>query len=169
MKTRFVILILSLVSMAAPWKTVAAATQTITASIKFETALTLLNKTDISFGYAQASQPGVYTISPSGALTTANNGVWLGGDTHAGSMTIAGSTTQAINIAVNNYVPSNGVTPSAATCSYNGSSSAPCSLSSQSAPGTGKPLLIGVTLSVDGTQQIGTSATPAFDIVVTYD
>ena len=143
--------------------------QSVVANIRFETALSLTNKTDVSFGIVQASQPGVYTISPSGAMTSTDGGVWLGGENHAGGMTVVGSDTQAINVSVNNYVSNNGVTPSAATCSYDGSSSAPCALSSQTAPGAGKPLRIGVTLTVDGTQQIKMNAAPTFDVVVTYN
>ncbi len=145
-----------------------AATQTMSASISFETALSLTNGTNVSFGFVKASQPGVYTISPSGAITATNDGVALGGDTHAGSMTIVGSETQNIDISVNHYVSNNGVTPSAATCSYNGGAAAPCALTSQPAPGAGKPLLLGVTLTVDGTQQTGTTAAPTFDVAVTY-
>ena len=120
-------------------------------------------------GIVKAAQSGVYTISPSGTVTATNSGIWLGGDAHAGGMTIIGSTTQTIDIAVNNYVPQNGVTPSTAICNYNGGGATPCALHNQPAPGAGKPLLIGVTLVVDGTQQKSSVATPTFDVVVSYD
>ena len=167
MKMRLLLVIVILLLLSQKGEAVAA-TQTMTASIGFETALSLTNATNVSLGFAKAAQSGVYTISPSGTVTASNNGVALGGDTHAGSMTIVGSETQSIDIAVNNYVAHNGVTPSSATCSYNGGAVAPCALSSQPAPGSGKPLLIGVTLTVDGTQQKGTSAEPSFDVAVTY-
>ena len=83
-------------------------------------------------------------------------------------MTIAGSATQTIDINVNNYVADKGVTPSAATCAYDGGGSAPCSLASLAAPGSGKPLLVGITVAVDGTQTTGATAAPSFDVVVNY-
>lgn len=146
-----------------------ASSRNISANIKFETALSLSDKTDISFGLVRALQPGTYTISTTGVVTASDNGLWLGGESHAGKMTIVGSDQQAINIAVTNYVADNGVTPSAATCSYGGGAAGPCSLSSQTPPGDGKPLVFGITLTVDGTQTVESTATPSFEVVVTYN
>ena len=81
---------------------------------------------------------------------------------------IAGSAAQAIDISVANYVANNGVTPSAATCAYNGGAAAPCQLASQAAPAGGKKLFLGVTATVSGTQAAGTSAAPTFDVIVNY-
>lgn len=145
-----------------------AATQTVVANISFDTALSIVKGKDISFGTLKASQSGTYTLSTSGSVIASDNGVWFGGSPQPGSVTIAGSTTQAINISANNYAASNGVTPSGATCSYNGGPSIPCSLASQEPPGLGKVLLLGVTVVVDGSQAMGSTATPSFEVVVTY-
>ena len=145
-----------------------AATQTMTANIGFDTSLTITKGNDINLGSVKATQAGTYVIAPNGGVTASNGGVYLGGGTQAGSLTIAGSSTQTVDISANNYVANAGVTPSAATCAYNTGAAVPCSLASQTAPGVGKPLLIGVTVAVDGTQNVGTSAAPSFDIVVNY-
>ncbi|HVY13480.1 MAG TPA: DUF4402 domain-containing protein, partial [Alphaproteobacteria bacterium] len=117
-----------------------AATQTVTASVKFDTPLTITKNADINFGIVKALQAGTYTISPAGAISASGGGVVLGGTPQAASLTIAGSTSQLIDISVNNYVANLGVTPSAATCSYNNGTAAACSLNSQAAPGAGKTL-----------------------------
>jgi hypothetical protein len=166
MKTRITFLLFSLLLTGQPGNAVAIP---LSANIAFDAALALTNKTDIGFGFAKAAQSGVYSISPTGSVTASNNGVWIGGESHAGSVMIAGSNTQSVNISIDDYISSNGVTPSAVTCSYNGDSSAPCSLFSQVPPGAGKPLLLGITLTVDGTQTAGTTATPSFDVIVIYD
>jgi hypothetical protein len=145
-----------------------AASQFVTANIRFDTALSIAKGNDINFGMVLAGKAGTYVIATSGDVTASDGGVLIGGSTQAGSLSIAGATTQSIDISVNNYVTSVGVTPSAATCAYNNAAPAPCALSSQAAPGTGKPLLVGVKLTVDGTQAIGSTAAPTFDVVVNY-
>lgn len=145
-----------------------AATQSVTANISFDATLAIIKGNDINFGMVEAGKAGTYVISPTGEVEADDGGVYIGGTTQAGSLTITGSTTQAIDIAVNNYVADAGATPSAATCAYNSGSPAPCPLTSQAAPGDGKPLLVGVSLAVDGTQTAGTSAAPSFEVVVNY-
>lgn len=145
-----------------------AATQTVTANISFDTPLSITKKSDINFGFVKAAQAGIYVINTAGAVTASAGGTTLGGATQAGSLAIAGSPTQAIDISVTNYVANSGVTPSAATCAYNGGVAAACHLTSQPAPGAGKTLLLGVTATVNGTQAAGTSAAPTFDVIVNY-
>jgi len=147
----------------------ASSRRSIAATVAFERALNLSDKTDISFGFVQALQSGVYTISTSGVVTTSEGGLWLGGDSHAGRIMIVGSDNQPVTISVNNYVMDNGVTPLAAVCSYDGGPSVPCPLSNQAPPGAGKDLLLGISLAVDGTQEIKTSAAPSFEVLVTYN
>jgi len=145
------------------------ASQTIAAAMRFETALSLTNVTDVNLGTLVAGTAGTYTISPAGTVTATHSGVFLGGATQAGGMTIAGSTTQTIDVSATNYTAHNGVTPSNATCAYDGGAASPCSLAGLSAPGAGKSLKVGVTVAVDGTQAINTAAAPTFDIVVNYN
>lgn len=149
----------------------AAVTQSLTATISFDTAISFSGVTNINFGVVTAANASTYKITTAGAVTTtAGTGVWLGGTTAAGSITIKGSATATISITANNYGVVGGVTPSAATCSYNGGAEVACTtLTGQAAPGAaGKVLLVGVSAASDGTKGAGTSAVPTFDIVVTY-
>ncbi|MGE3623110.1 MAG: DUF4402 domain-containing protein [Bdellovibrionales bacterium] len=166
LKTRY--LIAALLGSTAIASAAYAATQTVTANIKFDTPLTITKNSDINFGYVKAATAGKYVVNTAGTVTASNGGVSLGGTTQAGSLTISGSPTQAIDISAGNYVANNGVTPSAATCAYNGGPASACLLNSQPAPGAGKTLLLGVTAAVNGTQAAGTSAAPSFDVVVNY-
>ena len=145
-----------------------ASTQSVTAALTFDAALTISDATGIDFGSLLAQQEGTYTILPTGELSASNGGVVLGASAQAGSITISGSTTQAIDISAENYSSSQGVTPSDATCLYDGGTVMPCDLDSAAAPGTGKILLVGLTVDVDGTQEVNSTATPTFDIVVNY-
>ena len=52
-----------------------AATQTLLASIKFDTGTSFANTQDVSLGIVKAAQSGVYTISPSGTVTATNSGI----------------------------------------------------------------------------------------------
>lgn len=146
----------------------AASTQTISANISFQSALILSPVRNIDVGTVLADASGVYTIDTQGTVTASAGGQVLGGTPEVGEITIAGSDTQTINISVTNYQTDSGVTPSNASCSYDGIISSPCTLSSVAAPAAGTSLLLGVTLSVDGTQSDGTQATPSFDVVVSY-
>jgi hypothetical protein len=149
-----------------------AATQSVTANITFDTALSLVKNFDINFGYVTALQANTYKIDTAGAVTVtggAGTGVWLGGTPVVGNIAITGSTTQTINITASNYVANNGVTPLLATCKYGAGAEAACStLTAQAAPGASTTLLIGVSVSASGTQAAASAAAPTFDIVVTY-
>ncbi|MDD5586229.1 MAG: DUF4402 domain-containing protein [Alphaproteobacteria bacterium] len=145
-----------------------AVTQNVPIDVAFETALSVTKVNDINFGTVLAGQAGTYVISTTGDVSASDGGAFLGGTTQAGSLTLFGNSTQTVDISVANYADDAGVTPSAATCAYDNGTAAPCSLVSQAAPGTGKTLLVGVTLTVDGTQNVGTSAEPSFDVVVNY-
>jgi hypothetical protein len=108
-----------------------------------------------------------YTINTAGAVAAAGPGSWLAGPTVVGNITIAGSTAQAVTITVGGYTANGGVTPSNATCSYDGGAAGPCAISG-AAPGAGKTLLLGVRANVNGTQASGSAATPSFTVTVAY-
>jgi hypothetical protein len=146
-----------------------AATQSVTANIAFDTPLTMTKNFDISFGTVAALTAGTYTISPAGVVTPSGGGVVLYGTPQAGDIDIAGSATQAINISVGSYTANNGVTPSAATCSYDGGVAGACSLTAQAAAGAGTNLLVGVQVVADGTQAAATAAAPTFVVTVVYN
>ena len=150
-----------------------AVSTSIAANITFESAITLTKNADINFGKVTANQANTYKITTGGVVTTtggAGTGVYLGGTTSAANVKITGDATQTINISASNYQPAVGVTPSLATCSYNGGTEVACTtLSNQIVSGTGKTLLIGASVTADGTQNAGSTATPTFEITVTYN
>lgn len=147
-----------------------AATQSVTANVTFDAALTLTKVSDINFGIVKASTAGTYVISTAGVVTPSGGGVVVGGTPAAGNITIAGSTTQTVAISTGSYVANAGVTPSAATCAYNGGASTACDtpLTAQTAPGAGKTLKLGVTAVSNGTSAAGTTAAPTFTVTVIY-
>lgn len=148
---------------------VRAATQSVTANIAFDTAITLTKNADINFGVVRALTADTYTIT-TGAVVTAGGGATniLGGTPAAGNINIVGSSTQTIAISVGSYTANNGVTPSNATCAYNGGGAGACSLTAQAAPAAGKTLLLGVQVAASGAQAAGTSAAPTFVVTVVY-
>ena len=145
-----------------------AATQSVTANMAFDTPLTLTKNNDINFGTVIAGTASIYTITTAGTVSATGSGQWLYGTKQAASITIAGSTTDTINISVGGYTPQGGVTPANATCAYNGGTAGSCTIAAAVAAGAGKPLLIGVDADVDGTQTAGAVATPSFTVTVTY-
>lgn len=146
-----------------------AVTQSVTANIAFDNAITLTKNADINFGIVKAATADTYTITTAGVVTAGGGaGNILGGTPAAANITIAGSATQTVAISAGSYTANNGVTPSAATCAYNGGGSAACSLTAQAAPGAGKTLLVGVQVAASGAQAAGTSAAPTFVITVVY-
>jgi hypothetical protein len=145
-----------------------AATQSVTANIAFDTPLNLTKTADINFGTETAANASTYQITTAGAITTtAGTGAYLYGASHAGSITIAGPAADTLTISVGGYTANSGVTPSNASCAYNGGAAVtPCSYAAAVAPGAGKTLLLGVTVAADGTQAAGTSAAPTFTVTV---
>ncbi len=141
-----------------------------TASISFDVPLTLTKTSDIDFGTVSANNASTYRISTAGTTSVVSGtGQFFSGTPTASSITVAGSTTDTITIQATGYTANNGVTPSNATCSYNGAASQACSSAiTGAAPGAGKTLLVGVDVATDGTQAINTSAAPTFTINVNY-
>lgn len=166
MRIKKIIMIALLVVMNAA--NVYAASQSVGVHMVFANALNITNVTPISFGTLLAGYAGTFVLSSQGVMTGTDQNAILGGAAAAGSMTISGSPTQSISISAGNYSSDNGVTPSEATCSYDGGSESLCNLEGQLPPSTGKVLLLGVKIDVDGSQSIGASAEPSFDVVVNY-
>jgi hypothetical protein len=139
------------------------------ASIGFDVGLALNKNSDINFGTVTAANASTYRISTAGAVSTVSgSGTQIYGTTSAGSITISGSSSDTITISAGSYTANNGVTPSNATCSYNGSAATPCPVTG-APPGAGTPLLIGVDVAADGTQAAGSTAAPTFVMSVTYN
>lgn len=144
-----------------------AATQSVTANITFDTALTLTKEADIDFGTVAAGVATTYTISTAGAIT-AGNATWLYGTPAAGDITITGSATQGLTISTGTYTADANVTPSAATCAYDGGAASACDGGiAGAAPGAGgKTLLLGVSATT--TAAVTGSAAPTFIVTVVY-
>jgi hypothetical protein len=144
------------------------------ASIGFDTPLSIDTIVGINFGVVKAATAGTYTISTLGVVTPTLGGVVLGGHPVAGSMLIHGATNDTITISTGSYVAGgvgNGVTLSAATCSYNGGAETACDagITLQTAPTSiGKSLKLGVKAVVNASQTAGTIATPSFTVTVSY-
>jgi hypothetical protein len=139
------------------------------ASIGFDVGLALNKNSDINFGTVSAANASTYRISTAGAVSTVlGSGTRIYGTTSAGSITITGSASDTITISASSYTANNGVTPSNATCSYNGAAATACPVTG-AAPGAGTPLLIGVDVAADGTQAAGSTAAPTFVMSVTYN
>jgi hypothetical protein len=141
-----------------------------TAALAFDLGLSMTKNADINFGTVTANNASTYRISTTGAVSVVSGtGTTLYGIPTAGSLTISGSTTTGITISTGAYTANNGVTPSNATCAYNGGASSSCDAGiSGTAPGAGKTLLLGVTVAADGTQAAGTTAAPTFLVTVAY-
>jgi hypothetical protein len=147
-----------------------AATQSVTANMSFDSVLSLTKNADINFGTVKALQAGTYAINTAGVVTPSGGGVVVGGTPAFGQITVTGSTTQTVAISTGSYTANNGVTPSAATCSYDGAAASACDtpLTGLAAPGAGKVLKLGVTAAVDGTEIAGSTAAPTFVVTVIY-
>lgn len=148
-----------------------AATQSVTANMSFDSVLTLTKNADINFGTVRAAQIGTYTINTAGVVTPSGGGVLVAGTPAAGQITITGSGTQTLSISTGTYAVNNGVTPSAATCAYDGAAATACDtpLTGLTAPGIGgRVLRLGVAAAVDGSQAVGSTAAPTFVVTVIY-
>lgn len=151
-----------------------AVTQSMTANIAFDTAITLTKNFDINFGFVTAGQVNTYALDTAGAVTVsgAGTGVWLGGTKVVGNIKVNGSATQTIDVIANNYAAAGGVTPSLARCKYGAAAEASCNTAmvglAGPGGGAGTILLVGISAAADGTQAAGATAAPTFDIVVTY-
>ena len=147
---------------------VRAATQSVSANVRFLTDITIQKNADINFGNVEAGTAATYTIDTTGAVTT-TGGVVEGGTPVVGNLLIKGSSAQAINISAASPVISNGVSITGETCKYGAASAGSCTITGAAAPGSsGTTLLLGATISADGTQADNTTATPSFTVTVLY-
>jgi len=146
-----------------------AATQTVTATIKFLTDLTIAQVTAPNFGYVKAAQVGTYVLDTTGAITPSGGGVVEGGVPAAGNYLIKGSGSQIINISTGGYTVSGASTPSAATCKYGAGAAAACTLVGQAAPTAGgTTLLMGLQIATTAAAIDGQTDTPSLTLTVVY-
>lgn len=146
-----------------------AVSSTVSVGIAFDAPLTISKQKDMNMGIVLAGVADTYTIDTQGNVVAASSGQVLGGSSNAADLTLAGSATQSISISVANYNADNGVSIANATCAYDGGAEMPCALGGAAAPAGGKTLLLGAQVNVDGSQAVGSSAAPSFDVVVSYN
>lgn len=142
-----------------------------TANIKFDTALsTTTNVGTIDYGAVKAGIAGAtYAVSTTGVLTVGGGGMALYGTPAAASFNLIGSTTQTVVVGVSYSAANNGTTASLARCAYNGLAETACStIGTVAAPGAGKIMLVGATVTSDGTAAAGVTATPTLTLSFTY-
>lgn len=151
-----------------------ALTQSMNASVTFIAPLAVSAVTNPSFGKLAANVDStVYVLDTSGTVKVSSGpGSTLGGSPAAGSMTISGSDSQTIDISSSDPASDGTVTPSNITCKYGDGDEVSCNdstLNTADAPGAGKVLNVGLTLTTDGTEVDGDSAIPSFNITVVYN
>lgn len=151
-----------------------ALTQPMTASVSFMAPLAVGSITDPSFGKLSAGVAStVYKLDTGGNVTTISGpGSALGGSPAAGSMTLSGSGNQTVNISATNLIDDNNIIPSAIMCAYDSGNEVSCndsSLDTAAAPGGGKVLKVGMTITTLGNESDGDEAAPSFDITVVYN
>jgi len=145
-----------------------AATQSLTATARFVTPLTLTKIKDLDFGVLMPKRAATYTLNTAGVVST-NTGLILSGPSQAGEMLIKGKSNQTIDINAGNFGTNQGVSIIAVRCKYDVAAEANCNMTNQPAPGAaGKTLLIGARILVNGTQAPSVVAVPTFDITVNY-
>lgn len=105
-------------------------TSNMSASARFDMPITIDNVVNINFGNVQGNTGNIYTMNTAGTVTPSGGGVVYAGSRNAGSLKIHGSSTQTLTIYSGFYSASSAggatVTPSAATCAYNGGASVAC-------------------------------------------
>ena len=149
-----------------------AATQVVSSTVNFISPVSITLNTSPNFGNVGYSTTATYILSTAGVVTGSGVGsaMYSGITPTAGSLKIAGSTTQGITISTGTYTVSNGVTPSAATCQYNGGAIVTtCDAGfNGSAPGLNSTLLVGLTIATSNTTVAG-AATPGLTVTVSYN
>lgn len=143
-----------------------------TATLIFDTALsTTTNVGSINYGTVRAGINGAtYAVSTAGVMTVGGGGQTLYGTPAAASFNIIGSTTQTVVVGVVSYSGASfGTTASLARCKYGAGAEVACSaLGTVAAPGAGTVLLVGATVTSDGTATAGQTATPSFTLSFVY-
>lgn len=140
-------------------------------STSFADPFNITEATQMSFASVISNTASTYTLSTSDSVSATGNGAVALGTPASGDYNITdGSGSAVIDIAISGLTANNGVTPQNPVCSYNGGPDvAGCALNSQANPGAGGLILtVGMQAVVDGTQNNGATATPTFDISVTY-
>lgn len=149
-----------------------AETQTFTASIRFISPLTLSDVADPDFGTFETGAAGRnFILGTDGSISGTDANAYIDGAS-AGSMVIHGSASQKIDIIAQNLVDDGGISIANIICNYGDAGDMDCgtgiaAVSEPAAAGT--TLLIGMNINTTTAHADGDSASPTFDIIVSYN
>jgi hypothetical protein len=149
-----------------------ATTESTTASATFISPIAITVNTALNFGTVLTSigQNETLIVDTTAAVTGTGSASYLD-SAAAGDASITGSDTQGVDIILNNSAANGGVSLSLFTCSYDGGAESACdsTLSVAAPTSLGKTLLFGGTATFTAASYSdGDTASPSFDIVVTY-
>ena len=150
-----------------------AATQGFTASITFWEPLGFNTAVNPDMGYWNAGVTGRnFIMHTDDSVGGTNSSDYIQGAAH-GSVNVTGSALDTIDIVANNLQSNGNVDINNVFCKYGAASEATCSgagLSTQAAPTVaGTALLLGIDVNTSAAHSDGDTASPTFDIVVTYN
>lgn len=148
----------------------AANPEPVTVDMNFLDPLTITENNPLQFGLLDvnmANQRKV-TVAPDGSVTDQFGNI-LGGTQAAASVTVTATASHAITILVDNVSTANGYSLGTWTCNYNNAASdSRCDGSGYTETSvTSATLLIGATLTANGTATVGTDNS-SFDVTVSY-
>lgn len=150
-----------------------AATQGFTASIQFLEPLSFNNVVDPDLGNWNAGATGRNFVLNTDSSVGGTNSTDYINNAAAGSVDVVGSAFDTVDIVANNFAANGGVTINDVPCKYGAAAVTTCGgagLSTQAAPTTGgTALLLGVDVNTTQIHTDGQTASPTFDIVVTYN
>ncbi len=149
-----------------------AETQSFTTSIRFISPLTLSDATDPDFGTFETGASGRnFILGTDGSISGSDADAYIDGAS-AGSMVIHGSAVQKIDIIAQNLVDDGGISIANIICNYGGAGDTDCGTGIAAAAeptATGTSLLIGMDINTTTAHADGDTASPTFDIIVSYN
>lgn len=150
-----------------------AATQSFTASIQFLTPLSFNSAVNPNLGNWNTGASGRnFILNTDGTVAGTNSTDYINNAT-AGSVNVVGSAFDTVDIVANNFVANGGVTINDVPCKYGAAAATTCGgagLTTQAAPTNGgTALLLGVDVNTTTSHVDGDTASPTFDIVVSYN
>ena len=145
-----------------------AASNTFDVDLEFVEPITLTETNALQFGLVStdAENTNILSINSAGDVGGLSS-LFIGGVQAAAAITVTASNLNTLEIIINNIVNGQGYTLGTFVCDYNGGGESGCSSAMNVSSVASGVLLIGATLTADGTDVAGT-ANGSFDIVITY-
>jgi hypothetical protein len=147
----------------------AANPEPVTVDMNFLDPVTIMEVNPLRFGLLDVNMANTetITIAPGGGVS-GDTGRIFGGTQGAANLTVTASASQAITILVDNVSTANGYSLGTWMCNYNTGTDTGCDGSGYSeTSATSATLLVGVTLTANGTATVGTDNS-TFDVTVSY-